>query len=87
MSDFIKNTLFRKIAMITFKSVSSTMMYLYDLFYVLKGAIRIQTESGNLFLDEQDVILLNPHETYSVYGSNDNLVLSVIIDNAAFGKG
>lgn len=87
MNDLIENTPFRKIAIITFQGVSKKLLYHYDLLYVMRGAIRIRTENGNFFLDEQDVILLDPHENYTVYSSNDNLVLSVIIDNSMFGLG
>ena len=78
---------FQQISIITInKSIPIKNMHFHFLM-VLQGSLRIQVDKGTIFLDSKDIYLIQPNQNCTIIANSNNLVLSVVLDNAFFLNG
>jgi len=66
------------------KKISANVQKNVEFLFVLKGELRIVINNQKYKLPESDVVLINTGDVYEIHGEDENLVLSMQIDNDFF---
>ncbi len=66
------------------KKISTNVQKNVEFLFILKGELRVVINNQKYKLVESDVVLINNGDVYEIYGEDDNLVLSMQIDNNFF---
>lgn len=66
------------------KNISVNVQKYVEFLFILKGELRVVINNQKYKLLESDVVLINNGDVYEIHGEEDNLVLSIQIDNDFF---
>jgi len=66
------------------KKISTNIQKNVEFLFILKGELRVGINNQKYKLVESDVVLINNGDVYEIYGGEENLVLSMQIDNEFF---
>ena len=68
------------------KNHSTSVQKNMELLFILNGALKIVINNHNYILEESDVVLINNGDVYEIHGEEENLVLSMQIENEFFNN-
>ena len=66
------------------KKISVNVQKYVEFLFILKGELRVVINNQKYKLLESDVVLINNGDVYEIHGEEENLVLSMQIDNDFF---
>jgi hypothetical protein len=68
------------------KRIFSNIQKNMEILFVLKGELKVIINNKNYKLSESDALLINNGDVYEFYGKEENIVLSIQIDNDFFNN-